>query len=244
MQTDLRFPNITGGTPEAQLQQMQSYMHQLVEQLNFAMNTITAAENGDASKVRTEGGDGVSLSSKDAAKTFNSIKGLIISSADIITAYEKQITDDFNGHYFADSDFGQYIRDTNKRIETNSKNTTELYKDIQQIVPKVEGIENYVSETQAWTRSGLLDEGEGSVPIYGFEVGQKTVVGDKEVFNKYSRFTADGIFFYLPGAEDPVAHFTGTELVITNIRISGNMYLSGFVFDTSDGIAIRWSGGM
>ena len=89
MQTDLRFPNITGGTPEAQLQQMQSYMHQLVEQLNFAMNTITSAENGDASKVRTEGGDGVLLSSEDAAKTFNSIKGLIISSADIITAYEK-----------------------------------------------------------------------------------------------------------------------------------------------------------
>lgn len=38
--TNIRYPNITGKTPEEKLQQMESYMRQLVDQLNYLLNII------------------------------------------------------------------------------------------------------------------------------------------------------------------------------------------------------------
>lgn len=37
---NIRYPNITGKTPEEQLAQMRSYLHQLVDQLNWALSTL------------------------------------------------------------------------------------------------------------------------------------------------------------------------------------------------------------
>ena len=38
--TNIRYPNITGKTPEEKIQQMESYMRQLVDQLNYLLNMI------------------------------------------------------------------------------------------------------------------------------------------------------------------------------------------------------------
>ncbi|MGM9550232.1 MAG: hypothetical protein ACI3V5_10385 [Faecousia sp.] len=37
---NIRYPNITGKTPEEQLSQMRSYLHQLVDQLNWALSVL------------------------------------------------------------------------------------------------------------------------------------------------------------------------------------------------------------
>ena len=85
MSIDIRFPNITATTAEGQMAQMQSYMHQLVQQLNWALNTIGDAQNGNMSNVVTNGSE-KDISSEEAEDTFNSIKALIIKSADIVKA--------------------------------------------------------------------------------------------------------------------------------------------------------------
>ena len=46
MNVDLRFPNISATTHEGQMSQMQSYLHQLVEQLNWALNSLDEAVAG------------------------------------------------------------------------------------------------------------------------------------------------------------------------------------------------------
>jgi hypothetical protein len=40
MSLNLRYPNITGASEKEQLTQIRSYLHQLVEQLNYALPTI------------------------------------------------------------------------------------------------------------------------------------------------------------------------------------------------------------
>lgn len=40
MSIDIRLPNITGGSATEQLAQMKSYLQQLTQQLNWALNTI------------------------------------------------------------------------------------------------------------------------------------------------------------------------------------------------------------
>lgn len=50
MSVNIRFPNITEGTPDQQISQIRSYLHQLVEQLNWAFESeqsVTVQGSGD-----------------------------------------------------------------------------------------------------------------------------------------------------------------------------------------------------
>lgn len=40
MSVNLRYPNITAGSPQEQISQIKSYLHQLVEQLNYALPSM------------------------------------------------------------------------------------------------------------------------------------------------------------------------------------------------------------
>ena len=40
MTPKLRYPNITGRTPEEQIEQLKRYLYQLIDQLNFVLSTI------------------------------------------------------------------------------------------------------------------------------------------------------------------------------------------------------------
>ena len=45
MTPQIRYPNITGKTPEEQIAQMKSYLHQLVDQLNWVLSVMDKANN-------------------------------------------------------------------------------------------------------------------------------------------------------------------------------------------------------
>lgn len=45
MTHEFRYPNITGTTPQEQIAQIKSYLHQLVEQLQWSMNNIDTAQS-------------------------------------------------------------------------------------------------------------------------------------------------------------------------------------------------------
>ena len=70
---DLRYPNITGATEKEQLSQVKTYLHHLVDQLNWALNTVETAQSGSASAPVVYK-QGESASTQDAERTFNSIK--------------------------------------------------------------------------------------------------------------------------------------------------------------------------
>lgn len=234
---DLRFPNITGTTADAKLAQMQSYIHQLVGQLNFALNAADKATKGDTSGVVYNGGGSSSATDADAAETFDKVKALIIKSADIVNAYYNQMKLRFDGEYTAKSVFGEYESTTSQAISVNSSNITQLLSEQETITNDIKQIRS----VSAWIKSGKLEEGAGGV--YGIEVGERTTVNGTEVFNKYARFTSSGIYFYTPQSKDPIAYMTGTVLNITNINVLGKMSLGGYTVDTANGIAFKWAGG-
>lgn len=234
---DLRFPNITGANADAKVAQMQSYIHQLVGQLNFALNAADKATKGDTSGVVYNGGGSSSATDADAAETFDKVKALIIKSADIVNAYYTQMKMRFDGVYVAESAFGKYEAETKHAIEINKS-------DITQLISEQETITNDIRQIRAataWIKSGKLEEGAGGV--YGIEVGERTTVNGTEVFNKYARFTSSGIYFYTPQSKEPIAYMTGTVLNITNINVLGKMSLGGYTVDTANGIAFKWAGG-
>ena len=245
MRVDLRLPEITGKNDHEKLQQLQSYLHRTVEQLQWAFDHLENG-TGDGYVVvngRTLGsGSGNAGGSQTPKETFNSIKSLIIKSADIIEAYSEKIQAELEGQYVAVSDFGVFQEETNQQIEANSTGINQLFLNVQEISGTVDGLYDQAIETQAYIRHGLLDYGEDGAPIYGIEVGQSNTVDDVEVFNKFARFTSGRLSFY-DANEIEVAYISDYRLYITSAHITGDLTVGEYVMDTSDGIAFLWVGG-
>ena len=230
---DIRFPNITAATAEGQMAQMQSYMHQLVQQLNWALNTINNAEEGNASSVViADGGDSPISDAEVAQETFNSIKALIIKSADIVSAYETSIKESFDGEYVSISDFGTYKQDTNLSIETNSKEINEIFSNI-------ETIGEDIKVTNAYIQRGLLGYDKNGNAVYGLAVGETDANG---AYKKYAWFTANKLSFF-DGGGNEVAYISSNTLYITDAVFLGKVQFGGYKADTTDGLAFTWIGG-
>lgn len=242
MSMDFRFPNITAKDEAGQLIQMRSYLHQLVEQLNYAMKTV---ESGSSSAVAytnqaTSAAGGEETKSQ---ATFNSIKGLIIKSADIINAYYEAINYKLEGLYVAESDFGIYTEATDAKIEANSTSIAQHYESIQQILSDIEGFESALIEVNAHIKTGILYYGDDGAPVYGLEIGQRTEIDGVETFNKFARFTSDRLSFY-DSNDNEVAYISDTKLYITHVEVTGSFTFGGFVDKkVTGGVITRWVGG-
>lgn len=241
MSGNIRLPNIDGTTSAQQLSQIKGYLYQLVEQLNY---TLTDMETGGTRVVMTGGTSNTAAEKKnEAAASFNSIKSLIIKSADIVNAYYDTISKRLEGMYVAESDFGTYTEQTAQDIEANSTSIESLYSNIQTIITDIENVEHTLIEVNAHIKSGLLYYDEEGVPVYGLEIGQKTEIDGEEVFNKYARFTSDRLSFYDQN-DNEVAYISDKKLYITHIEVTGSYQMSGFVDNVlSDGsIVTKWIG--
>lgn len=230
MSYSFRLPNITAATPEGKLQQMQSFLYQTIEQLNWALNTIeTAAASGNAASQTAQKG-GNSSAEKDAVTSFNDIKALIIKSADIVNAYYEKINAKLVGEYVAISDFGTYSENTAAEIEANSSGIKQNYQNIQSILSDITTIKDKQVKVDAHIKTGVLYYDEAGVPVYGMEIGQKTDIDGEEVFNKFARFSSDKLSFYDQNGNE-VAYISDKKLYISHIEVTGS-YTIGNLVDT------------
>ena len=253
MGANIRLPNITAKDTEGKMTQMQSYMHQLVEQLNWALSTVDNAIGGNTPNVVMTAQSG-SKSEEDAVSTFNSIKALIIKSADIVQAYEESMKTEYNGEYVAVSDFGTYLAKTNSTVEENSKYAIANFANVQTVTEQgkaLGALETYVNDTKAYIKTGYLYDDKSGNPIYGVEIGQtvKTKEGEeeKETFRGFARFIANRLSFYDENSNE-VAFISDRKLYVTdasfvNATFSGTIRCGGYKVDTSEGLAFTWFGG-
>lgn len=237
---DIRLPNINGKTTEQQMAQIRSYLYQMVEQLNWALNTIDTDNMTENRNIVVSKSD--SMTELEAQSTFNAIKSLIIKSADIVTAYQEEFNKTFSGEYVAKSDFGTYMNTTMQELDISPDAIKQSFTDIQTIESDVDGINDALVDVTAHIKTGKLYEDDDGSPVYGVEVGQKDIVDGVEVFNKYARFTSSRLSFYDQNGTE-VSYISDYKLYITNVVITGNIWIGKYVMDTSIGIAFKWIGG-
>ena len=217
--------------------QMKSYLYQLVEQLNWALNTVESAQAGSTSAAVAYT-ESKPATPQEAEETFNSIKALIIKSADIVKAYEETIRTDFDGYYVAESDFGTYVEQTHASIETNSEGVTEHYKSIQKI-------NDELSETDAYIKRGHLYYDDNGDSVVGIEIGETSEDG---IFRQYARFTSEKLSFHdvngnpvaYIGAGDADKSDTNCLYVTGRAVFQGAVHFGSYKMDTSDGLAFTW----
>lgn len=239
---DFRYPKITEQSTQGQLTQIKSYLHQLVDQMQWAMSNLETAP----SKVVISSSNSKSTTANagsmiDSQATFNSIKPLIIKSADIVEAYYEEINKRLVGEYVAESDFGTFKEQTIQDIEATSTDITQFYSNLQEIITDIENINFKLLDVKAHIRSGLLYNDDKGIPIYGLEIGQKNIIDGVEVFNKYAQFTSDRLSFFDQN-DIEVAYISDFKIHITNAEVTGSLKLGGYIIETTNGLAFRWVG--
>lgn len=242
MAIDIRLPNITAPTEREQLVQMKSYLYQLAEQLQWALQNV---DTSNKSVVVTPTVRSSAPSTTASAEvTFSSIKGLIIKSADIVNAYYEEINNRLSSEYIAQSDFGTYVQQNSQTITQNSDYIEQLFTNLQQVTTDIGNLNFTLAEVNAYIRSGLLYEDTDGLPVYGLEIGQSNTLDGNKVFNKFARFTADRLSFYDQNDAE-VAYISDYKLFIRNVEITSSYKIGGFV-DTvtaGGGVVTKWVGG-
>lgn len=136
MSIELRLPKITATSEREQLLQLKSYLYQLTEQLQIALN-IANEPNGSAAQqvvIQATNTPTVAPPPVDAAVTFAALKPFIIKSADIVEAYYEEINKKLEGLYVAQSDFGTFTEKTEQKIKETSEYTEREFSNVQTII--------------------------------------------------------------------------------------------------------------
>ena len=238
--TNIRLPNITAATEKEQLMQVKSYLHQLVQELNWALNSIESS-NSTATTKKTSSGNAVTK--EELTTSYNDLKALIIKSASTVSSYAEAAEEIYNSRYVAQSDFGTYMEAASQTIKKNSTDIENVYENVQKIITDIDTLANSFIEVKANIKSGLLYYDDSGVPVYGLEIGQRTKLDGVEVFDKFARFTSDRLSFYDQN-DNEVAYISDRKLFINHAEIKYSFRMGGFIDSVlSDGsIVTKWVG--
>ena len=174
---DLRFPMITGATEKEQLTQIKSYLHQLVEQLQWSLNNI---DNVQIQYIQTptKSASSKKTDEKGTQATFDALKPLIIKSAEIVEAYYEEITEKLEGLYVAQSDFGTFKEETLHEIQKNSTGITQVFTNVQTITTNVGELGTNLQDTKSGIGSNLdalsAEVGQIDTALQGVKTGVDT----------------------------------------------------------------------
>ena len=240
--TNIRLPNITANTEQGQLLQVKSYLHQLVQELNFALSSIESG-NSTAAAAAKKQTSGNAVTKNELLTSYNELRSLIIKSAETVKAYSEAAEERYKSLYVAQSDFGAYTEAAEQTIVKNSKRIDSFYEDMQEILTDIDTLEHSLIEVSANIKSGLLYYDDSGVPVYGVEVGQRTSIDGEEVFDKFARFTSDRLSFY-DNNDNEVAYISDRKLYITHVEVTSSFRMGGFM-DTvqPDGsVVTKWVG--
>lgn len=248
MSFNIRIPNITANSTQEQIRQVHSYLYQVVEQLNWALNTIeSASDNATTSTTTSVNSDSQTFQEETSLNTFNSIKGLIIKSADIVNAYYDEITTliNKNGLYEAYSDFGSFVEKTNNILYGDNNGLTQQISSFQSIFDEDGNIkaERLVNGN---IYSGVLKYAYDGEAIVGIRVGQTTTKIDAsgnevEDFFAYAEFTANKLSFYDSNGYE-AAYISDRKLFINNVEIKYLFKMGGFedTVQSDKSIVTKW----
>lgn len=236
----IRLPEINAPDADGKLRQIRSYLYQLTEQLNLAMDSIDKEMTKQSQTLTTAATEAETPEGK--LKAFNSVKALIIKSADIITAYTDEINRRLEGVYVAESEFGAYKEETSQQITENSTGIIQLFENIQSITDTVNTIAETSILASAYIKTGLLFYGADGAPVYGLEIGQTNEVDGEKTFDRFARFSSNRLSFF-DNNDVEVAYISDYRLIITHAEIKGTLILGNYKIVTSNGIAFKWAGG-
>lgn len=213
MPVEIRLPELSGGDTKTQLRQLQSYLFSLAQQLQIAFDDAAQGQSGSQKQTPQ------AASSEERLEGFASVKALILKSAELTRHFSQEAEKRFAGSFVAQSEFGTYQEETEQKITANSQRIQQEFSNLQQLQSEVEGLTQAVTEVNAVIRTGLLEQTDDGVGIYGVEIGQQQWENGAIRFRKYTRLTAQKLSFYDSNDEE-VAYISDRKLYVTDARVA------------------------
>lgn len=243
MGVELRLPNINSETPEGQLSQIRSYLYQFAEELNWALNTLSTAE--ESKEVIQTTSEATFARESKAQDTFDDIKSLIIKSADIVNAYYEKIDSllSLSGKYAAEADFGEggvsgYIKETQQKI----RGTSEYIEQNFYSKETIDGMLDALRETSGYIRTGFVGT-TLTDPPNDTEIGIEIGNFNTDEPQRFARYTAAGIeLFDGSKSNTPVVTISQKKIRISSAEFTSEVKMGGYKLELSDGLAFRWEG--
>lgn len=243
MGVELRLPNINSVTPEGQLSQIRSYLYQFAEELNWALNTLSTAE--ESKEVIQTTSEATAARESKAQDTFDDIKSLIIKSADIVNAYYEEIDNllSLSGKYAAEADFGEggvsgYIKETQQKI----RGTSEYIEQNFYSKETIDGMLDALRETSGYIRTGFVGT-TLTDPPNDTEIGIEIGNFNTDEPQRFARYTAAGIeLFDGSKSNTPVVTISQKKIRISSAEFTSEVKMGGYKLELSDGLAFRWEG--
>lgn len=238
-QLNLRPPRRFSGDTMQKMEQVYTYLYQMSEQLNLAVNSI------DSENLSTDLKESVIPQAKQQAENksaVESLRQLIVKTANTIKSEMDVLETTLRGEYVAVSDFGTYTQQLSNKLQADPSGISQHYSflsDIQNAQSEInKAFQEYITQTEGYIRTGIVRY-ENEVPVFGVAVGQgltttqidgNTVVSSAEF---RSVFTAKRLSFFV--GDNEVAYLSNNRLYISNITILGDV-----LFQDKWSIGIRY----
>ena len=229
-------PPTTTGSAEQQLEALRSYLFQQTEALNVALSGQTLEKQLERiTEALSPPKKGTSASQQSELSKYQSLKALIIKTADTVVVSSEEFRKTLSGYYVTSSNFGEYLENATVDIEGTPVGIKQLYS-------YTAGIRSdygdFDVERQTFIKTGMLYYDDDGLPVYGVGIGElKTkVTADGQVVldrgGLVSTHTADRISFWENDIE--VAYISNGALHMPAADITGgtlNIGLGTFKVD-------------
>lgn len=194
MAFNLRLPHITEGTDREMLMQLKTYMYQMAEQLQWALNSLDTSGSQSAASTTKSQISVKPISEDNAHSSFNAIKSLIIKSADIVNAYYEEINKRLKSEYVAQSDFGSYTEEMEQMITGNSSAIEQAFANIQTIDSDIQGVFKTLSDNIKRAETELAEGMDG----VSAELGEKieTITKNLAAILTVNAYIKSGLLYY------------------------------------------------
>ena len=244
----LPMPPYPTGSVAQQCAKQYSYLFQMAQQLNLALDQLETIGGGSSAQQRAAAMAG-EHAEPEQKESYEKLKSLIIKTAETVERSMEQITAQMEESYVAVSDFGSYVARLSAYLEANPEAVTQyygFYSELQaDMAAEDAAFADYKVDTEGYIRTGIVYY-DGAVPVYGVAVGQNLRqsevdgVTTVEPNNFRATFTAQRLSFWQDSTE--VAYVSNNQLYITNITVLSSLTVGDWLITQRNGLAVRYVG--
>lgn len=229
-------PPMLAGDEARQLEQLYRYLQTISDQLNEAMNGISlenfTAEAREQIQAAASGG----TAGKEIKRTQNTLRSMIIKSAEIVRNEMQEIRTELRQNYEAISEeYGTLEQELTAQIEANAAGIRQNYSYVESLTSRTDGVESYVNRTNNYIWSGVIGTNSTTgAPIYGIAIGEGITAydaDDQPYLNTAARvatFTKDRLSFWQGNVE--MAYFSDRRMYITDVEITKSLRMGNYIW--------------
>lgn len=218
MGINLSNPPVLSGNIETQLSQLRSYLFQMSEQLNLAVNSLDSQiseSKSDTTKIST----GNSSKAEELAGSYQSLRSLIIKTSKEVNKEIDALESESRNAYVTTSYFSDYMTDINGQIEGITTDIEQKYVAQSEYGTYQETINNSITEMADGIKQAMSYAAELESGIDELQSGFEKYKIDTEGYIKY------GIVEWEDDDTVPIYGVAvGQDIVEREVTVGGETY--------------------